>query len=567
MSAHSHNDTRASGVYARAYTAPMSRLDRRDASNTTFVLKCNAKGVAPVILGELPVQIGRHKDNDVVIRDEKASRYHCRVEPAGGYGKFRAVDLGSRNGTRVNDEKIEGPTRVRPGDTVRIGDHVFTFKIARNAKGPDSAESAATSTESWARSMQKTLTAMEGGRDLPAPVLIDAKGERSQTLDGSGAGARAAGLLFRIASAARATDLHVEPTEDGARIRVRVDGQMVTVDEVPQKLCGLILGLVHTACAMPSAGREAVLDGSFGLQFGEDRVDCRASLTPTVHGQKLVVRFLDGRNAPESLSDLRMPQYMEERIRRACEQEGGLVLVAGPTGSGKTTTLYNALREIDRERRNVVTIEDPVEHHLSGVTQLPVGSAGSFGELLRSVLRQDPDVILVGEIRDEETAVVAMRAAMTGHVVFSTVHARDTIGAVFRLLDLGVERYLVANALDVIIAQRLLRLLCERCNRSVNVTPGQATRIGRHMSGATKVGVPVGCPSCLRTGFYGRRAIFEMLTFNQELRDLVMTEPSIQAMRAVIEQGVFQNLEQAGWRLAGEGLTALDEVERVASSA
>ncbi|MEM1422464.1 MAG: ATPase, T2SS/T4P/T4SS family [Planctomycetota bacterium] len=544
----------------------MSTISGKGSKRTTFVLKCDAPGVRTTVLGDLPVRIGRHPDNDVVIRDDKASRYHCRLEPAGGVGKFRVLDLESRNGTRVNGEVVEGSARVRVGDTIKVGGHLFTLKMARTDRGAAAPVSAGG--EPWATGMLRTLDAMRAGGDagVLTPTLLDTKGEPSETLSSDSPAARALALLFRIAEASRATDLHVEPTESVARCRVRVEGRMVSVEDLPAGLCAPIVGIVHTACAMPSAGRDAVLDGSFALRYGESRVDCRASLTPTVHGQKLVVRLLDGRNAPGSVRDLGMPSYMEDRVVRACEQSAGLVLVSGPTGSGKTTTLYNALRAIDAERRNIVTIEDPVEQHLAGVTQLPVGRAGTFHDLLRSVLRQDPDIILVGEIRDEETAVVAMRAAMTGHLVFSTVHARDTIGAVFRLLDLGVERYLVANAVDVLLAQRLLRELCPRCKRKVSVKPGEATRIGRHLGGATEVCVPVGCPACLRTGFVGRRAIFEMLDFNQDLRDLVMTDPSIQAMREVIEQGVFYTLEQAGWRLAGEGITSLDEVGRVAAT-
>jgi type II secretory ATPase GspE/PulE/Tfp pilus assembly ATPase PilB-like protein len=545
----------------------MTKLDDTSAPGVVYVLRCDVEGVKTAVLDAGPLRIGRHADNDIVVQDEKASRFHATVEPTGAAGRFSVKDLGSRNGTRVNEQKIVGPTRIRPGDTIRVGDHTFTLKRARkrgakqNASAPTPKDGAA-----WARGLVRTIEALERTGAAPTPTLIDTHGVRSDTLASDAPGARAAMLLFRIAGASRATDLHVEPTNEEARVRCRVDGQMVTIDDLPSKVGQLVIGLVHGACAMPSAGTSAVLDGSFGLEFAGERVDCRASLTPTVHGQKLVVRFLDARHAPASLSEVRMPAYMEERVKKACNSETGLVLVSGPTGSGKTTTLYHALREIDRDRRNVVTIEDPVEHNLDRVTQLPVGKANTFSELLRSVLRQDPDVILVGEIRDEETAVVAMRAAMTGHVVFSTVHARDTIGAVFRLLDLGVERYLVANAIDVLLAQRLVRLLCERCKRAVRVTPGQATRIGKHLKGAHETYVPVGCAACLRTGFMGRRAIFEMLEFNQELRDLVMSNPTIHAMREVIEQGVFQTLQQAGWRLAGEGATSLDEVERVSTS-
>src|SRR6185436_4826441 len=250
-----------------------------------------------------------------------------------------------------------------------------------------------------------------------------------------------------------------------------------------------------------------------------------------------------------------------------CEQDHGLLLVCGPTGSGKTTTLYNALRVIDRYAKNVVTIEDPVEYQLDNVTQIPTDDSkgNTFGSLLRSVLRQDPDVILVGEIRDEETARTAMQAAMTGHLVFSTVHAKDTISSVFRLLDLKLEPYLVANSLEVVVAQRLVRTLCENCKRSVRVTPGQATGMGRFLEGQIDIYVATGCAQCLRTGYRGRRALFELLDFTDELRDVILTEPSIQAMKKVIEGGLFTTLVQSGWQLVARGTTTMEEVDRVAT--
>jgi general secretion pathway protein E len=288
-----------------------------------------------------------------------------------------------------------------------------------------------------------------------------------------------------------------------------------------------------------------------------------------VHGQKLVIRILDDRGIPHSLDELGLAGYMYDRLKRTCEQDHGLLLVCGPTGSGKTTTLYNALRTIDRYSRNVVTIEDPVEYQLDNVTQIPVNSSGpketnSFGSLLRSVLRQDPDVILVGEIRDEETARTAMQAAMTGHLVFSTVHAKDTIAAVFRLLDLKVEPYLVSNSLDLVLAQRLVRVLCDGCKRPIQVAPGVATRLGKYLGGKTQMFTATGCGRCLRTGYRGRRALFELLDFTDDLRDVILRDPSIQSMKRIIEQGHFTTLAQSGWRLVAEGVTTLDEVDHVA---
>jgi general secretion pathway protein E len=406
------------------------------------------------------------------------------------------------------------------------------------------------------------------------PEMVDGRGRASAALAGEGEGSRAARLLLVSASKSRATDIHVEPKGDSFAVRLRVDGQMVQVVDLPNGVGELFLGLIKTACQFRPTQRDAVLDGHFSVRFPASeggparRVDYRVSFTPSVHGQKLVLRVLDTRDAPRSLHDLGLPPYQHERIRRVCQQDAGLLMVCGPTGSGKTTTLYNALREIDRERRNVITIEDPVEYHIDNVTQIPVDDAkgNSFGGLLRSVLRQDPDVILVGEIRDEETAKTAMQASMTGHLVFSTVHAKDTMSSVFRLLDLKVEPYLVANSLEVVLAQRLVRVLCDVCKRPVRVTPGQATRMGRFLEGQTEIYSATGCAACLRTGYRGRKAIFELLDFTDELRDVVIKEPAIAAMKRVIESGMFTTLVQSGWQLVARGITTLDEVDRVATT-
>ena len=548
-----------------------------------------------VPLQERAVTIGRHADNDLVIKDELASRFHCTIEPDGA-GGWRLRDLGSRNGTRVNNVKV-ADAPLQTGDTIRIGAQFFRIDtdagvaltddpttieevvkqkpdrnaglagIARMIRG-DRADDGAEASAAWATEL-RSLAASLGAVGNEPVSLIDARGKKSDALSQSaGGGATPMRLLLLVASRSRATDLHVEPKGEAFNARLRVDGQMLSLVDLPNTVGELVLGLVKTACQMKIAGRDAVHDGHFSATVADRRLDFRASLTPSVHGQKLVLRVLNSADAPERLSDMGLSPWMHERIRKGIEKDAGLLLVCGPTGCGKTTTLYNALREIDRERRNVVTIEDPVEHHLDHVTQIPVNhdQGATFGSLLRSVLRQDPDVILVGEVRDEETARVAMQAAMTGHLVFSTVHSKDTIGAVFRLLDLGVEPYLVANSLDVIVAQRLVRVLCEHCKRPVRVTPAQATRMGRFLENRTEVFSPTGCAKCLRTGFRGRQAIFEMLEFTNDLRDVVLKEPSIQAMRKVIEQGLFTNLTQSGWQLVARGVTSLDEVDRVASS-
>lgn len=546
-------------------------------------IRGNAK---QVVLSGGRVVIGRSPECTVHIIDERASRQHCVLQPD-SKGGWLVRDLGSRNGTKLNEQRItESP--LSPGDVLKVGSHEFLVERdgdlppdETNAEGtyhvgaamrdlpPETISPTLTQSREigWMFELSEMLQALPPKDSDPETVrVIDANGRPTDVLAGQSDGPNALRLLIQLASKARATDIHGEPRGEMTHIRMRVDGDMVHIVDVPKRVGELVFGVVKAACHMMVAGRDAMQDGHFSVVFPDRRVEYRVSFTPTVHGQKLVLRVLDQKWQPESMSELGMLPYMYERVQRLCQQESGMLMACGPTGSGKTTTLYNAIRTIDRTTRNVVTIEDPVEYQLDNVTQIPVdeGKGNTFGGLLRGVLRQDPDVILVGEIRDEETARTAMQAALTGHLVFSSVHAKESISAVFRLLDLKVEPYLVANSLDLIIAQRLVRILCDNCKRETQVLPGQASRLGKWLGGKTYIYHAVGCARCLRTGYRGRRALFEMLDFNDELRDIVLREPSITAMKKVIENGLFTTLAQFGWRLVAEGATSLDEVDRVA---
>ena len=384
-----------------------------------------------VVVTDKPVTIGRNPDNTIPIRDERASRYHCVIEPDPS-GRLRLRDLGSRDGTRVNGVKVLDHY-LAPGDSIRVGSHEFSVQSEATlqerqaeARGKAPATDAA-----WLidlRELIRMLPPKDEWVDEPISA-VDGRGKPTPVLEGNTAGPTCLRMLLIAGSKSRATDIHCEPKGEFVQVRLRVDGQMVGVLELPNSVADLLFGVIKTACQFPPASKDTVLDGSLSAKFQGRRIDYRISFTPSMHGQKLVVRILDQRDAPTRMADLDLPPYMHERLRRLVEQDAGMLLVCGPTGSGKTTTLYNALREIDRTRRNVVTIEDPIEYHIEGVTQIPADDrkGNSFGSLLRSVLRQDPDVILVGEIRDEETARTAMQAAMTGHLVFSTVHSKDTI--------------------------------------------------------------------------------------------------------------------------------------------
>lgn len=551
-----------------------------------------------------PVSIGRLPDNVLQFGDDSLSRNHCVFEP---FGKgYRVRDLASRNGTKLNGARIT-EARLRHGDTVKVGSVEIRFidpeaaamEPKRESPDPaaveehrrrnrpdrptvdlDLAEVVASSVQTdYEKRLREIIDAGFDKSFTERDIgLVDCRGVTIHAAGSSGLDAgkeddpaesiRLFRLLLLAAFRARATDLHVEPRIDRSVVRLRVDGFMVTAVELTQTIARRLLGMIKILCELDITQRNTVQDGHFSVSVAGRRVDYRVSLTPSVHGQKLVVRVLDSANAPSRLHELGLVPWMYEKLRLIATKDAGLLLACGPTGSGKTTTLYSCLREIDVEQRNAVTIEDPVEYYLEGCTQIPVDhkQGNGFANILRSVLRQDPDVIFVGEIRDIETANVAMQAAMTGHLVYSTVHAKDSIGAIFRLLDLGVESYLVGNAINLIIAQRLVRTLCESCRKAAVPTPTQNLRMGRTVEGVPVIHQPQGCSLCLGTGFVGRRALFELLEFNDALRDIVLKRPTIGDIRNVLSQGLFMSLSQYGYQLVAQGVTSFEEIERVAAT-
>lgn len=530
----------------------------------------------PIRLTDDPITMGRHPDNRLRIKNDMASRHHAVIEPAPELGPdtYRVRDLGSRNGTKLNGMKVTESV-LSVGDVVSVGGLEFVVETRGASEGLKSSRRAGGGQASvdgdpnapWAVELKQILENFASrGTDDERLKMLDARGQESDALSGAGDGPRALRALLRVASRTMATDVHVEPKGDATHVRMRVDGVMVWICELPNKVAELLAGVIKTACQMQAAARDAIQEGHFSCRFPDRRVEYRVSFTPSVHGQKLVVRVLDNRGVPTSIGDLGLVGYMADKIQNVTRMDAGMLLVCGPTGSGKTTTLYNCLREIDRDARNVITIEDPVEYQIDGVTQMPIDErqGNTFYSMLRSVLRQDPDVILLGEIRDEDTARTAMQAAMTGHLVFSTVHAKDTVAAVFRLLDLKVEPYLVANSLSLVLAQRLVRKLCPACKADVPVSPGQLTRMGRYGQGLSKVKAATGCKQCLRTGYRGRNALFELLDVSDDLRDVILSNPNIQAIKRVIAEGQFTTLADFGWKLVAEGQTSVEEVERVA---
>ena len=560
------------------------------------------QGTRRLKLAGRAVTIGRQPDNVLVLADDLTSRHHCVIEP--WEGGFRIRDLGSSNGTKLNDERVTTEP-LDNGDVLHVGSFELRF-IDPEQQAPrkrrDTPDFAAAVEEERVLQYQDTVDLDLHDEVLDAPTsyerklkdimdaalekpfdetdisLVDCRGvtvhqASSSGLDSGsdediGEGIRVFRLLLLACFRSRATDLHIEPRIGTTAVRLRVDGYMLSAVELTMAIYGRLLGMVKILCQIDTSRKNVVQDGHFSVAVKGRRVDYRVSLTPSMHGQKLVIRVLDSSNAPSRMHELGLVAWMYEKLRAIAVRDAGLLLACGPTGCGKTTTLYSCLRELDVEQRNAITIEDPVEYYMEGCTQIPIDHTqeNTFATILRSVLRQDPDVIFVGEIRDTETATVAMQAAMTGHLVYTTVHSKDSIGAIFRLLDLGVEGYLVANALDIILAQRLVRVLCPNCKKPTRPTPAQNMKMGKFMEGVPEICMPAGCRRCLKTGFVGRRAIFELLEFNEQMRDVVLKQPTIHGIHEIANQGLFMTLQQSGFQLVAQGATSVAEVERVAGS-
>ncbi|MCK4873342.1 MAG: type II/IV secretion system protein [Phycisphaerales bacterium] len=345
-----------------------------------------------------------------------------------------------------------------------------------------------------------------------------------------------------------ASDVHFQPLEDHLLVRYRVDGLLADARKLPRKLLDAVVSRVKVMCHMDIAERRLPQDGRATVTIGPRLVDLRVSSLPTAYGERVVIRLLDkGQNIFE-LEKLGMESEIQRRFAKACERANGIVLVTGPTGSGKTTTLYSILRQLNTTERNVMTLEDPIEYNLPGISQSQVNvkKGVTFATGLRHILRQDPDVIMVGEIRDEETARIAIQSSLTGHLVLSTMHTNDAVSAVSRLVDLGIEPYLVNASLASVLAQRLVRRLCGKaCPHRVR---GEAPRE---------------CPICAGSGFSGRVGVFELLLIDDKMREQVSDGAPITELRAAAMQGGMQTLRECGQALVQQGITTQMEVDRV----
>ncbi len=379
---------------------------------------------------------------------------------------------------------------------------------------------------------------------------------------------RLVGLMIQEAVQLRASDIHVEPFEDRVRIRYRIDGILVERDSPPRRLLGAVLSRIKILADMDIAERRRPQDGRIKITVGEKELDLRVSIIPTNHGQSAVMRVLDKDNIKVGIRQLGLGERDFKVFNQTIKRPNGIMLVTGPTGSGKTTTLYAALNAMNRPDRKIITAEDPVEYYLPGINQVEVKHqiGLDFARIIRSMLRQAPNIILVGEMRDTETASMGIQASLTGHLVFSTLHTNDAPSAVTRMVDMGVPGYLVASSVVAVLGQRLVRTICKRCKTQVKLTEAvlEDAGIPQEIADKATFAKGKGCGYCQKTGYRGRMGIYELMVVSSKVRELMFAGKSTIAIQKQAIQEGMTTLYCDGMRKAMKGLTTIEEVYRVA---
>lgn len=361
------------------------------------------------------------------------------------------------------------------------------------------------------------------------------------------------------------SDIHIEPEENDLKIRLRIDGILREFVQLPKYLQSAVLSRVKLMAGLDIAERRSPQDGKFGFKIEEKEIDVRVSSVPTIHGENIVLRLLDVSKALLDMEELGFSKEILEEYQKLILRPHGIILVTGPTGSGKTTSLYSSLNQINTTERNIITIEDPVEYKLPLIRQIQVNPKVNltFASGLRSILRQDPDIIMVGEIRDLETAEIAVQASLTGHLVFSTLHTNDAAATITRLIDMGVEPFLIASSVVCVLAQRLIRMICPACKEKYTPSAELLKDIGLPVEKKTVFYKGLGCSRCMKSGYKGRIGIYELMVIDEKLRNLITSKAAAAEIKKHAQSSGMLTLKEDGIRKIREGLTSVEEVLRV----
>lgn len=409
--------------------------------------------------------------------------------------------------------------------------------------------------------LEELVTGLTREKGLGADKIPDAK--RPQGFVSDPPVVKLVNLLLADAVRTRASDIHLEPEPDALRVRFRVDGMLREFASLPKHLEPDVLSRTKILASLDIAERRKPQDGRFRVNMEGHELDVRVSVVPAIDGETIVLRLLDQRGLALKLDQIGMGPHVLGPYRELLQKAWGILLVTGPTGSGKTTTLYATLATLNSTEKNIVTLEDPVEYRLAGVRQIPVNPSVdlTFATGLRSILRQDPDVIMVGEVRDAETAEMAVQSALTGHLVFSTLHTNDAATAITRLMDMGIQPFLITSSLLGVLAQRLVRTVCSDCKQPDPSQGEAAAKLGFAGQGQWMRGK--GCRQCGQTGYHGRAGLFELMTMDEELQRLTLAKAASTALSAHARKTGMVPLRAEGLRKAAEGVTTVDEILRV----
>jgi len=471
--------------------------------------------------------------------------------------RYRAIPIGERDGKLL--VAMSDPANVYALDDIRAITNRDVQPVVATAADVEQAIQKYGQLEGQVEQLAtEAATAMEGGEE----------GEQLEAAVEEAPIVKMVNAVMTQAVGDRASDVHIEPTEKDVRVRFRVDGVLHEVGHYPRSIQGGLISRLKVMAEMNIAEKRVPQDGRIGMRVGGKQLDLRVATLPTVHGEKIVIRVLDKSNALLKLEDLGFLESSYRRFQVAFKKPYGAILVTGPTGSGKSTTLYATLNILNDVEKNIITVEDPVEYRLAGANQIQVNpKAGlTFASALRSILRSDPDIVLIGEIRDRETAMIAVEAALTGHLVLSSLHTNDAPSAVTRLIEMDVETFLVASAVDAVVAQRLARKLCERCREAYQPEVVELQEAGYpddQLGEIKELFRAVGCPACSNTGYRGRIGLYEVMLMSEEIERLTVERASSdEIMRVAIEQGM-ETLRDDGLQKARNGLTSIEEVARV----
>ncbi|HEY2492041.1 MAG TPA: ATPase, T2SS/T4P/T4SS family [Paenibacillus sp.] len=416
--------------------------------------------------------------------------------------------------------------------------------------------------------LQRAIAKHYGLRDSMSQMMVELPSqeeiEETEITDEDSPIVRLVNQMIQQAVQLKASDIHVDPGENNLAIRYRIDGSLRTERLIPKQMQGFIIARLKIMSQLNIAERRLPQDGRIKMEFDHKIVDIRVSSLPTIHGEKIVLRLLDLSTGVKSIDNLGFNERSMSLFKEMIERPYGILLITGPTGSGKTTTLYSALNHLNQESTNIITVEDPVEYQLEGINQVHInpGIGLTFAAGLRSILRQDPNIVMVGEIRDTETAAIAVRASLTGHLVLSTLHTNDAISTVMRLQDMGIEPYLTASSLIGVVAQRLVRRICQDCSTPYTPTEQEVIMLRNHSIQVDILYRGKGCGNCNHTGYRGRIAIHEVLIIDDAMRRVITESAPMGELREVAKSQGMIDLLSDGLSKVGQGFTTIQEVLR-----